>query len=227
MGNATTAGDLLDRAYYRADMSEGFIERDQARRDLGDAIAELHQLLINSFEDYDIHQNEITLVASTESYDLPSDFLRLRKAFKKTGSDRIEVRKFSLDELGDDSITFTSTGNLFRYRLLGDKIWISPTPGASGTLELWYSKHPVRPTDDQEIVNFSAPSGWEDFLVYDVASKMLMREESDPTAMVTEKEKARQRITVQVGQRDDDADVIVDYYKRFDDYDIERRSGRW
>jgi hypothetical protein len=69
-------------------------------------------------------------------------------------------------------------------------IW--PVPDRAGTLYVTYTQSVVFPVSGGELLIY-AGSGWEDFLVYALAIKMLGAEETHDHPYVAEREKHRQR----------------------------------
>lgn len=67
-----------------------------------------------------------------------------------------------------------------------------PTPDRAGTLYVTYVQGVVFPTSGSELLIY-AGNGWEDFLVYALAIKMLGAEETYDHPFVAEREKHRQR----------------------------------
>lgn len=226
MGGAISLGDLKARIKYRADMDSSFIDDEQLTLDIQDGINELHEILVTSYQDYDVNQHEISVTAGTRSYNLPSDFFKEIKVFEKSSNDYAVLRKFNLDDLGQDLDSGSFRGPVARYRIMGNKIWFSPIPAGAQTVELWYSKFPELPTQDTDSVSFAAPPSWKDFIVYDCVAKALMREESDPSMAMQQKEMARARILTAVQQRDGEPDQVTDIYKRFSNLENDR-FGHW
>lgn len=226
MGGAISLGDLKARIRYRSDM-DGFIDDDQLTLDIQDGINELHEILVTAYQDYDANQYEITTASGTQSYNLPPDFFKEMKVFVKNGLERYPLRKFQLDDLGDSEIVGAAQGSITEYRIMGDKLWLNPIPGAAETIELWYSKFPSMPTEDTDSISFAAPPAWKDFIIYDCVAKALMREESDPGFALQQKEMARARITTAVTQRDSEPDTVRDMYDRFSYMEPGRRFGHW
>jgi hypothetical protein len=94
--------------------------------------------------------------------------------------------------LGVASRGFTR-GNDYRYRLQGqNSFWLTPKPQAGFTIQVWYAPRLtplVNLTDTLEGV-----SGWEEIIELDMAIKALVKEESDPSALIAARNETVQRI---------------------------------
>lgn len=85
-------------------------------------------------------------------------------------------------------------GNDYRYRLQGHStFYITPKVNQSFVIQVWYAKRLtplVNLTDTVEGV-----SGWEEIIELDMAIKALVKEESDPSALIAARNETVQRIT--------------------------------
>lgn len=180
MVDGTTAKSLIERAYYEADMEGStFPDRSKVLADINDALAELHELLTT--EDYFHSTEPITLVAGTEAYALPADFYKPVMVWKNSSGRRYEVPRFTYADLSG----YSTTG-----------------PAASGTVELWYAPQLKRLKKDSDRVTVALPNQWDSFASVHAAVKMLMREESDSSALQAERNRLLQRIMANVEPRD-------------------------
>lgn len=226
MSNDMTLEDLKALVLDQADMTgSDFIDSTRLRYWINSALAELHDLLIDSYEDYHVKTYEIQLTAGTNSYDLPDDFYKLLKLFHydSTTGTRVRLRRFNLDELGALGDPFvhpaaTDTGML--YRILGNQIVLVPDPTGTGKLELWYAPSFTKLFHDADKVHMSVPVMWEDFVVCDVAARCLEKEESDPRPMLMRKAEAKKRIVESALNRDAGMpNKVIDIYRNEDPWD--------
>ena len=99
-------------------------------------LSELHDLLITKFgDDYFTTRVETAYTANDDTYDLPTNFLKLLRADRKDGTTWCRMRRVQLCDIGDGT-----TGTPTYYRIEGDSIMLDPPPSSSGTYRLIYIK---------------------------------------------------------------------------------------
>lgn len=191
----TTLKDIKDRALDYADLTGTTAYSDARLSDyVNDGLAILHDLLIDSHMNYKREESTITLVAGTEKYALPEDFYKCIKVWYENSDRRFRVGEFNLDEIDG-------------YKT---------SPISSGTVKLWYAPRFKRLTSDNQKIDITIIDGWEDFAALHAAIRLLIREESDTTALTRERETARQRIIQMCSPRDVGGHKVVgDYYDRY------------
>ena len=69
-----------------------------------------------------------------------------------------------------------------RYRLNGNNLMIVPQTQGGQTLRIWYAPRPSQLINMTDLID--GISGWEEYVVADVAIKMLAKEESDVSVFV-------------------------------------------
>jgi hypothetical protein len=211
MANTATLASLVAQALDLADLTNSSSPVTARVEDYANAsLSELHDILVASFEEYLVTRAPvITLVAGTDYYTLPTDFYKALKVFSlSTSGDRVRMPRFELDEMGalsdDETDVYTDASGL-RYRIIGQQIWFTPTP-SSGRVELWYLPQFTKLTNvtpgTTDVVSVAVPVGWEDFVALSMAIRLLVREESDASQLMSLKEAARQRIIACAAERD-------------------------
>jgi hypothetical protein len=121
----------------------------------------------------------------TSPYSLPSDFYRLASVDLLSGSDWREVKPFAFRQRNvykDTSIP--------RYRLEGQALVLVPST-AVPTLQVWYVPDGGTATSGASI---NTLNGWDDFLAYDVASQIALKEDRDLSALHAFRDEAAARI---------------------------------
>jgi hypothetical protein len=203
--------------------TDEFVTEDAMMYMLNVALAELHDILSNVFQDYFLARADL-LVDGANGGDnalLPSDFQRAVKVFYNSGSSRYPVSKFMLDDLNRLDQETASPGSVYRYRILGEAIYfVPPPPLGAGTFELWYVPRYQYLEDWADTVHISVPIMWTDFVVNDVIARLLAKEESDPTYFMNKKEEARNRIISTASQRDAGRPEQVADVTSIDVYDV-------
>lgn len=185
---------LQARALDYADMAgSGFPDSDRVRDYINDGLGEVHEMLAH--HDYLRSVASITLVAGTEEYALPADFYKCSRVWLLTSGRRHMVDRFSLSQL--DGLKTTG-------------------PIAAGSVEMWYVPRFSRLVQQSDAVFYDLPNGWETFAALHAAIQLLNREESDPQALMAERERVKQRIMVHVEPRDAGIpDEVEDHYNRW------------
>lgn len=197
MANDATLTNLQDRALDYADMTGSSFPVTARLTDYINAgYAELYEILVTAYgADYVRSTQSVSLVPGTEAYSLPTDFYKMLRVFEVSGSKRWAVERFNPAQLDG-------------YRNTG--------PAASGTLELWYAPHVTKLSGASDVVHVSVCTGWEDFIALHAAIRLLEREQNDPTALMAERDRIRQRIIDNAGPRDlGIPDEIEDHYNRW------------
>lgn len=194
MANPATLTDLQTRALDYADMtSSGFPVTARLTDYINDGLAELHEML--AMHDYLRSTQSITLVAGTEEYSLPSDFYKASRVWLLSGGRRHTVERFNLSQLD------------------GHK---TSGPASAGSALLWYVPQLTKLSAGADVVSVALPIGWENLVALHAAIQLLNREESDPQALVAERERVRQRVLAHVEPRDIGIpDEIEDHYDRW------------
>lgn len=166
---------------------------------------ELYDLLVSRFEDYYIKDPvpEYTLTTTSEIA-LPADFYKMTGLdFKISDSDWATVQRFMFNERNSRSRSIDRLVWGFRnlsYRIVGEKILIMPTGQAAGTYRLWYITRPVRPTADGDVL--TGILDFEEYVIADACRKVMIKEESDPTPFIMEKQALEQRVLAMSANRD-------------------------
>jgi hypothetical protein len=202
---SVTLATLKARVLDRADMTgSSFIDDTQLTVYINDAISELWDLLIGTFQDYFLKTQTLTLTSGTDTYDLQTvftsaDFYKLVKAFGSSAGEDYPLRQFKLD---DYDLSADTTGLVTRYRIMGDDIIFSPVPNASETIKAWYIPTPTELSADGDTLTISSiPNGWVEYVVLAAAIRCLLKEESDTSGLEKERDRVWARI-IETAPRD-------------------------
>lgn len=218
-----TLAELRQQVRQRADVeNSNFVSDAELNAYINSSYKELYDLLVATFEDYyTLDPVEFTLSGSTYTYDLPTNFYKLRGLdYKESsgGSDWWTVRPFVFTERNRVNNTFI--GNVYAwdqrsYRIVGDKLYIYPQENAKGTYRIWYVPRATELAADTDTLD--GVNGWEEYVIVDAAMKILIKEESDIQPLVLQKEQMRQRIIDMAKDRDvGEGDRIGDVYSDWD-----------
>lgn len=224
MATTATLATLRSRALDAADLTNSSSPVTARLTEyVNDGISSLHDMLVNSFEDYYRSLSNISVVSGTAAYSLPSDFYKVLKVFALSGSQRYQLKRFQLDELDvlqDEFIPYARQLSNMTYRVLGSQIWFAPEPNASGAVELWYAPQATVLSGDGDTVTVYAPvSWWEEYVSLYAAVKLKVRERTDPGPLMMLLQKCEQRIMSAAQERDaGEPQRVTDTSHRFGRY---------
>lgn len=195
-----TLDDIIRRAHLAADVpepsssrSDAFVGVEEVVDVANAGLGELHDLLVDVYEDWLTKKTDISLVASTETTKLPSDFLKLRMLFILDGGVRSEMDEHCLSDLAGS--TRTDTSNRPTYRVMGTNVYWHPLPASAYTAEMWYVRQFDVLEDREDEISPELPRGWEDYVVGHVAEYITDKGERDNPSGAKLKARAAQRIT--------------------------------
>lgn len=189
-----TLSELRTRARQMADMvNSNFVSDSELLGYINASYAELYDILTTKYEDYYTISTTFT-ISSGNTYALPSDFYKILGVDWNTGGTYAPIPRFSFSERN-------SLSNLQRkYRIIKNNLHITPEDDASGSYRLWYVPTYTRLVDDTDEVD--GVNGWEEYIVVDVAIKMLNKEESNANHLLKQKADLKARIDNVASRRD-------------------------
>lgn len=204
-----TLADLRLQVRERADMeSTEFVTDAELNRYINLSWKELYDVLVSAYEDYfTLPPVAFTVADGETSTDLPTDFYKLRGIdFQISGNQYYFVEKFQFNRRNRRNkslVSLLSTSLDRMYRVVGDKIYLTPEDAAPGNYRIWYIPQPSDLTvDTDELPQLAVGSGWEEYIIVDAAIKALTKEESDVTVLLQEKAVLLERILSASKNRD-------------------------
>ena len=216
MASPVTLDNLRELAADRADMLKydvagvadlsDFLNESACTYAVNSELAALWDHLVTSYEDYAIKTYSQPLHAEQEEYNLPADFYKIRAVFPILSNGRSSaLRRFDLKQIGAETSAAYITGTevrQLRYNVMGNRLRLWPAPSSSATLEVWYIPQYKPIYNDQDLIDFRFPNGWEDYVVEGVAARALEKEESDSTHCRQRQAEILQRILTTMKDRD-------------------------
>ncbi len=190
MAALVTLAKLKERAREAADQENStFISDSELTNYINTSAKRLYDLLISAYgQEYYYSQENISLGSTTDEYELPADFYKLLgvdlvlSANPSHNDQAITIEPFNLQERNRYKNSYLYTGGFdgnvrARYRLRANKISIIPSSTGANTLRVIY----VPTLEDMALDGdtFDGVNGWEEFIVLEVAIKMMRKEESD------------------------------------------------
>lgn len=195
---SVTLAQLKQRSRVRADMEKSKFVKDPELTDyINSSIAELHDILVQSYgSDYFVKSTTFLTVQDQQDYPLPDDFFKLKGVDVKLDNSRFTtIERFNFNERNRYELSgvwdLRGIGSI-RYRLLGSIIKFTPTPDRNVPVKVWYTPRAVELVNDTDILeDFNQ---WHEYIIVDVAIKMLLKEESDTTALERQRQRLMDRI---------------------------------
>lgn len=207
----TTLGAVRLAAQQKADMvNSDFISKQEWNDYINKSYCELYDLLIQTYADEYYVANPYTITIDGRMpalYNLPANFYKLLGTdlgLNPNNNQWITLKKYSFVNrnkyvFGNATISALGTLNL-KYRITGNQINFIPVPANGQTIRLWYIPRPVTLLADYNVLD--GISGWEEYVIVDVAIKALLKEESDATVLMARKEELRRRLEAAAQNRD-------------------------
>jgi hypothetical protein len=208
-----TLVQLRERSRQRADLQNNdFIEDTELNAYINSSNAELHELLVGAYgTDYKLESHTFTSTVGEDEYDLPADFFELRGIDMYVGGEWHNVHRFNFNERNRSDVAE------IKYRLHGDKIKFSPIPDTGTQFRLWYTPTATPLTNDSDTLD--DVNNWGEYIIIDAAIKMRIKEESDISALVMQKQSITARIQNIAANRDAaEPETIEDVYAGNSDY---------
>ena len=208
MPSTVTLAQLIERSRQRADMvSNTFLDATGGGPEdeiyVQQSAKAIHSLLVAA--DPDFYTISVALASTDPTFadwNLPTDNYKIRKVvYRYGGWDRV-VRRLDLEAF----VHFSNIGGVTfpsGYYLQGQVIRFAPRlSGATPAPVLYYIRGQPLLTGGASPVLFDARDGWDEWIVLDVAIKMLSKEESDTRSLVAERDRVLMRIIDQSADRD-------------------------
>lgn len=228
---------IRDQARLRADrLNSNFVTDSECNIYINQAMFELYDLLVTTFEDYfigtpiqfncDGNTFQFPLPDGNTTYQNginPNQTLVAPSLFKLTGVDLalnnatnayVTVNKFNFIDRNrfvypNTASTIYGVFNL-QYRMLGNQIEFIPTPSAGQQIRLWYIPRMTQLLQDTDTTT-QGISGWIEYVIVRTAIYILAKEESDVSNLEQQLLFLKSRIEESASNRDaGSADTISD-----------------
>ena len=199
-----TESDLRTRARRRADMENSTFVTDSEIQDyLNSSMSELHDMMVKSYEDYFVSEQTYTAPLATGGENLPDDFYKALGVDYDSGGITSTLKAYSFTERNIYNTPYAVIDRLAEpmYKIEGTKIKLIPGNSQSGTITLYYVPQATQFSTTVTEVENVIP-GYEEYIVVATAIRMLMKEESDTSALELEKQQLGRRIIRAISPRD-------------------------
>lgn len=212
----TTLGAVRLAAQQRADMvNSDFVSRQEWNDYINHSYTELYDILVQVYADDYYMAAPYAFQTDNRNpglYPLPADFYKLMGIDLALGTQPggsnpngwFTLRKFNFGSrnnylYGNVPVSFLGLNGL-RYRLEGNYVEFIPYPAQNQTIRLRYIPRPTTLLADSDILD--GISGWDEYVVVDVAIKAMQKEESDVQVLMAQKAALLVRITAAASNRD-------------------------
>lgn len=190
--------------------ASSFVSDAEVDRNVNLGLAQLWHLLVDVDADRHVTSTEISTSGGTLEYALPSDFAALRSVERLQGSGSeigYPVDRYNLGEgHAHGAYPVFADGDFIRYTLRGQgvdgadtRLRFNVDPGQR-YFRVWYIQHPVELTADDD--TFDGVAGWEEIAVCWAAEQLLIKEESDPSALMARRMQIEKQVRAVSSQRD-------------------------
>lgn len=199
-----TLTELITRVRQKADMENdgNFISDSEITHLLNDSIKMLWSILIDGTNGSLFSKNAPVLVVlhsgTPAVYQLPNDHYKLVDVAITTGSyflRSIEADPQDYSQLVSQAYNGVAfTQHILQYNSLQDRFELTLFPEPPSTESIAVRYIPVAPVLSVSTDQLNLPSDWHMWAVLDAAVQCLIKEESDPSAQMAERERREQRI---------------------------------
>jgi len=199
-----TESDLRTRARRRADMENSTFVTDAEIQDyLNSSISELHDYMVKSYEDYFVSEQAYSVPIATGGANLPDDFYKALGVDYNSGGITSTLRAYSFSERNVYNTPYAVIDRLAEpmYKVEGNKIKLIPNNSQSGSITLYYVPQATQFSSTVTEIENVIP-GFEEYVVVATAIRMLMKEESDVSALERERQQLASRIIRAITPRD-------------------------
>lgn len=193
MSRTTTLATIRRRARELADMedtgSDNYVDDTELNGMINASLGLWHSMVATAVPERYEAEDDITATGAA-SYNLPADYYKtLAVEYVESDGDRRDLRRVSFRERNRFERSTSSTA--LGYRIVGSTIVLIPAPD-SGSYKHVYVTHADVLSADGDTVD--GVNGWEEWITFDVAIKLMLKEESDASHLIYERNRLTQEI---------------------------------
>lgn len=215
-----TLAQLIEGALEKADMqNSNFRSSAEIKNYVNNSIEELYDLIVTCYEDYYIETVQFTIASPNDGYTIPNPVYKIKGLDLLSGSDWLNVDRFNFEERnrGQQQLLLTTIYSDVKYRAIGSTIKIIPKDNAPGTYRLWYIPRFVDLNNDSDTLQVDLEQ-WHEYVMVDVAIKLLAMEESDVSILLAQKAALQNRVKNAASNRDaGQPEVVTRIRSRYDE----------
>lgn len=211
---STTLADLIQMVRWRVDIpgtptGGGYVTDTEITAYLNSSLAELDDLLIQTYQDYKVTSANSTISSTSDGtnyFSLPTDFYQARGVDRQESGSYVTLQPYNFQKRNTYNYPAVAApyGYLdVHYLIQGDKCFISPWQDAVGTYRLWYVPKFINLVDSADTLEpYMDTNAWSEFAVVDVAIKILQKQDLDASSFMAQKAALQGRVVNAAGVRD-------------------------
>ena len=212
---SVTLAELRTACRDDADMANsGFVDDSEIDRRINHAIKRLYEMLVIARgADYYRTSATITTTAGVATSSQPATLLQLLGLDVTLGGTVVEIDRLDWARRNDFQNVQGWSGSGIYYLPEGASLRWFPTPDAAHSVTCWHIPQAITLVNAAD--TFDAIHGFEDWVIADVAVRMLAKEESDTSAEAAIKMDVERRIQAMIPARDAKPLRPADVRRRF------------
>jgi hypothetical protein len=227
---SVTLAQIKTQCRERADMVNSlFVTNSELVSYINASIAELHDLLIAAFnEEYYMDEHTFSANGSAISFALPATFYKLRGVDVRQGSGEwATVKRFNFNRRNEaqQGSAYNIIGVPFlEYRIVGSNVRFNRIPDNNLNFRIFF--YPKAQTLSADSDTYDDINGFVEYVVVDVAIKMLNKEESDTSVLLAQKAALKARIEGMAQNRDaNEPESVTDVYAEDNEFVLYGRGS--
>jgi len=196
---SVTLDDIMVNARQRADMpTTAFIGDAELKNLINQSYNALYDMCLQSMGvEAFLDGYAFATVAGQTAYALPTDFSKFVGLDMQYGSTWHSLARFShadRNKYRNATEFFVDGKPRIRYNVKRTTVDLLPTPESAQNCWLHYIPEVTPLSNTSDKIDDAIPDSFTEFIIVDVAARMLIKEESDPSALLQEKQMIMQRI---------------------------------
>jgi hypothetical protein len=198
--DSVLVSEIISLAKQRADMENtGFISDAEWLTYADQSYRKFYSLVTTLYEDYNVTSVDITTVAGTEEYSLPTGFFKARLVEIYGVTPRpLTLKQWTLSE--KNRLAYNVNGYPIRYSIYGEKLRLLPVPQGPYAVRLWFIPTATAITATSQSVEVY--NGFDEYIVLDMAIKALTKEQSNTDRLERERDRMEKMLEETLRGRD-------------------------
>lgn len=222
MALSVTLSYLKEQVRSRADQQNSqFIKDAELTNFINGSASSLYDMLVKAAEDYYVVSQTVAIVGGQNEYSLPDNFYKVLGVDYTVNSKPVPMSRFNFRDRHLYNY-LDARPEIVRYAVWGNLIVFKPQAPNIANFTIWYVPAITKLVNDNDTLD--GVNGWEEFIILDSAIKCMIKEESDPSDLMADRDKVVERITTMSKDRDQGepkttTDIVgsrYDQYRYFD-----------
>ena len=208
----STVTELIAATRQRANMENtSFVTDDEILYLLNRAHTELYDAVVQTYEEYFLESVSVPIVSGTDTYSLPDNFYKVLGVDLSIDAERaISLKRFVFTERNKYKTTIYAPhipASIYLYAVQGMNLKLIPSPKENRNATLWFVPLPKKlvisnpGTNETDYVDIRLAM-YDDYLVLDSAINIMLKEESNPAAYISERDGYMDSVIKSAANRD-------------------------